>query len=296
MLLAGPGRVLTVIPRAGNAFRRFSFMARTIPGRLAELIGPIDVAVILGSGLGGFAHQLRDARSFASPDLPDYPRPEVPGHAGRIFVGAIGGCRVLAFQGRVHAYEGFAWSEVTLPVRLASQCRASCLIVTNAAGGLNPLLTPGDLMLASDVLASPLSPAPFLRGAPPFEHSRIGGLSDSLLEVFRRAAREEKILLREGTYAFISGPSYETRAEIRLLRRCGADAVGMSTLPEIVEGSRAGLRVAALSCITNAAREIRQRTAHAEVTGVAESAGPRLARLLERAIRILHPAASGGQP
>lgn len=270
-------------------------MTDTIPGRLADIIGPIDVAVILGSGLGCFAECLENARSFSTAEVPGYPRPEVPGHAGSIHAGRIGNRNVLAFQGRIHPYEGHDWNAVTLPVRLSLLCGAADLIVTSAAGGVNPLLAPGDLMLLTDFLALPLSPSSFLRGSLPNAGPRSGGLAPAFFDIFRRAAVKERILLREGVYAFTSGPGYETRAEIRLLRRCGADAVGMSTVPEILEGCRAGLRVAALSCITNAAREIRQRAAHADVTRVAESAGPALARLLARAIPLYPPPGSDGE-
>lgn len=213
-----------------------------------------SVALILGSGLGALADKVKEAVSIPFSEIPYFPKATVQGHAGRLVLGQLSGMNVLVFQGRVHYYEGYPMHEVVFPVRLARTLGAKTLIVTNAAGGLNPDFKTGDLMLIQDHINltgnNPLvGPNDEKWGA------RFPGMSDAysikLQEVAIKAARHEGVNLQKGVYTALIGPSYETLAEIRFLRMIGADAVGMSTVPEVIAARHMGMDVLGISCITN---------------------------------------------
>lgn len=235
--------------------------------------------VILGTGLGGVVERMERQFVLRYDDVPGWPRCTAPGHVGRFVCGTLGGTPVIAVDGRFHAYEGRSLEELVLPVRLLAALGADTLVVSNAAGGLNPRLATGELMVISDhinllgrdrFLPGPTTP----RGANPYDPA-----------LRRRAfdlARREAIPATEGTYAAVAGPNYETRAEYRYLRRIGADVVGMSTVPEVLAAARLGLRTLAISVVTNVARpDVPRHTTSDEVVAEANLAAPRLCRLVE---------------
>ncbi|NOY06563.1 MAG: purine-nucleoside phosphorylase [Chlorobi bacterium] len=252
------------------------------------LPGTPEIAMVLGSGLGAVVDEFTDLSVLPMSDIPGFPTISVSGHAGNILFGACSGKNVLAFQGRIHMYEGHSWTEASLPAHIAAECGARILLSTNAAGGINPLLDPGDLMLIRDLVVPfplprrwyvPDSPAPVARTG------FTGFLIDQkLADDARDVAAESGLPLRQGTYAFVSGPTYETRAEIRFLRRSGADAVGMSTLPEILTARKCGLRTIAVSAITNVASTVPEILTHEDVKDQARLLLPRFSRLLREII------------
>jgi purine-nucleoside phosphorylase len=250
-----------------------------------------DIAVVLGSGLGdALAEDLETDAEFAFGDLPGFPPASVPGHAGRLRLGTLYGVPVAAFFGRVHYYEGHGIAATTLIPRLAAAMGARTIVLTNACGGLDPMMRVGQLMLISDHMNSlgvnPLFGWRLPDGAPAFVD--ISHVYDpALLEAARAAAEEAGIEVRVGVYAAVSGPSYETPAETTALARLGADAVGMSTVPEAVAAAALGLRVLGISCITDVAGT---ELTHEEVLAAATSAGPDLRAILRGVI----PAAGAG--
>jgi purine-nucleoside phosphorylase len=249
--------------------------------------GPVDAVVVLGSGLGMFAEALDNVKHMPVSALPGFPASNIAGHAGAIAVGSFGGKRVLAFLGRLHGYEGHPAAATALPARIAAGLGARLFLATNAAGGLNTAFQAGDLMLISDLLVLPLATRMGLplHGAGMAEaHLPRPLFSAEMLDLARAAAREAGVVLREGTYGFCSGPTYETRSEIAMFRYMGADAVGMSTVPEILSALRNGLLTLGISCITNKAVSVKQSVTHAEVTTVAAQAAERFARLLSTLI------------
>jgi xanthosine phosphorylase len=219
-------------------------------------LGRLDVGVVLGSGLGGVADAVVDPLVVSYADLPGFPRPTVEGHAGQATVGTIAGVRVALLQGRAHLYEGGPIDQLRAPVRALKAAGAHTVILTNAAGSLRPEVGPGSLMAITDhinltginVLAGPNDDAIGPRFPP------LGGAYDpALLDVLRAVARDRGVPLAEGVYLAVSGPSFETAAEIRAFRTLGADAVGMSTVHETIVARHCGLRVLAISAITNLA-------------------------------------------
>lgn len=253
------------------------------------------VAIVLGTGLGGLADQIESATAVSYHDLPHFPRSTVVGHAGRLVLGTLGGVPLAAMQGRFHLYEGYTPQQVVFPVRVLRRLGAQTLIVTNAAGGLDPSQHAGDLMLITDHIGLPsmagLNP---LRGendeqiGPRFP-PMVDAYDPKLLQVARESASAVGVELREGVYAMVSGPNYETPAELRFLRVAGADAVGMSTVPEVIAARHMGMAVLAVSCITNvalpAANAQPAEATHAEVVAVASAAGERLTRLVAEVVR-----------
>ena len=226
-----------------------------------------DTALVLGSGLGEFADTFEDKFAIPTAEIPGYPRSTVPGHKGHIVFGNIGNRAVVAFQGRVHFYECGVLDAVRHPVRVANGLGATTLVVTNAAGGINREYLPGDLMLITDQLNfTGLSGAP---PAPPSNERRR--LYDrEALTVADQVASEIGISLHHGVYAGVLGPSYETAAEVEMLHRGGADAVGMSTVLEVELAASLGMRVLGISCITNKATGVGiHKLNHDEVTLVA---------------------------
>jgi len=245
----------------------------------------VRVALVLGSGLGAFADQLEDAVPVPYQEVPGFARPTVEGHAGRLVLGRVGGVGVAAMQGRFHFYEGYTLEEVTFPVRVLGLLGAKSLVLTNAAGGLNNSYEQGSLILISDHLN--LMGTNALLGR---NDERFGPRFPDMTEVYDREyqeaaiseSREMGLELRRGVYAALTGPSYETPAEIRMLRLLGADAVGMSTVPEAIVARQMGLRVLGLSCITNmAAGVLPQRLDHGEVMATARRVRAQFIELLE---------------
>jgi len=219
-------------------------------------LGQPEIAVVLGSGLGEFADELTDSVVIPYSDIPNFPRSTAIGHAGRLVVGKINGLTIAAMQGRVHQYEGYSSREAGFPIRVLGRMGIKSLVVTNAAGGINSAYSQGGLVLIGDHIN--------LQGNNPLNgpnDERFGGRFPDMSEVYRRsyrrlamdAARELGIDLKEGVYAALCGPSYETPAEIRYLRTIGADLVGMSTVPEVIVARHMGIHVLAISCVTNMA-------------------------------------------
>ena len=248
----------------------------------------VRVALVLGSGLGAFADELEDAEAIDYSEIPGFARPTVEGHAGRLVVGGVGGVAVAAMQGRFHFYEGYTLQEVTFPVRALALLGARSLVLTNAAGGLNNSYEQGALILISDHL-NLMGTNPLLGPNDP----RFGPRFPDMTEVYDREyqdaaiaeAREMGLELRRGIYAALTGPSYETPAEIRMLRLLGADAVGMSTVPEAIVARQMSLRVLGLSCITNMAAGVLDKPInHEEVIETGERVRETFAGLLRRVI------------
>ncbi len=248
---------------------------------------PARVAVILGSGLGAFGDTLDDVHYLDYSEIPYFPRPTVPGHAGRLAGGTIDGVRVLCLQGRFHAYEGYDIADVVFPVRVLSRLGVRVLVLTNAAGGISPKLVPGDLMVIDDHLN--LTGVNPLRGR---NDDRFGPRFPDMSEAYPVRYRQqlftaapENMNLKSGVYAALSGPSYETPAEIRMLCALGADAVGMSTVPEAIVANHMGMGVCGISCICNMAAGVipGTRLTHEEVVGTAARVRDDFIWLLRRA-------------
>jgi len=235
-------------------------------------------AVILGSGLGEFAEILEDSVSIDTAVIPHYPQLSVEGHKGRIVIGNLLGTPLLVFQGRVHFYETGILDPVLFPIIVARELGVETLLITNAAGGINPSFRAGDLMLITDQInltfeAPPLAQHTAAERLPLYD-ARLRG-------TIERAARRQKITIRKGVYCGVTGPSYETAAEIRMIRKIGGDAVGMSTVNEVTCASRLGMAVAGISCITNLSTGITdERLSHAEVTVVADRVKHTFTKLL----------------
>jgi len=242
-----------------------------------------QAALVLGSGLGGFADACRRLFEVSYAEIPGLPESKVPGHAGQ-FVGAeLGGVPLLLAMGRVHYYEGHSARQVAAHVRLMASLGPEVLVLTNAAGTLNRAFAPGGWMMLSDHLnltaVSPLAGGPNFYDMSEVYDARLRGL-------FRGLAAEDGMHLHEGVYACVPGPQYETPAEVRMLRVLGADAVGMSTVFEAVQARALGLRVAAFSCLTNWAAGVTDRPlSHDEVMETGRTAAAALSRLLEAALR-----------
>jgi len=246
-------------------------------------VPPIEVAIVLGSGLSGLADRVEDALVIPYTKIEGFPTSThaLAGHAGRLVVGSLGGKRVACFQGRVHGYQGFSALQTAYPARLAAALGARVLIATNAAGGVNPDLRPGDIMLISDHLnltgANPLVGWSGPAGGVPFV-----GLRDAYDPQLRALALSASVasgvdVVSEGVYAALLGPSYETPAEVAMLRMLGADVVGMSTVPEVIAARALGLRVLALSLVTNIAADT--GLSHDEVLKVGAAAATSLQAL-----------------
>ncbi len=215
------------------------------------------VGLVLGSGLSGLADAVADATVLPYGEIPHFPVSTVPGHRGRLVIGRLAGMPVCVMQGRLHFYEGYSMQEVTLPVRVMRRMGVTTLILTNAAGGLNPAFHVGDLMLLEDHLFfpgmaghSPLA-GPNLDEFGPRFPAVNRTYTRELRTLAQRVAAAQGLTLQSGVYAMVAGPNFESPAEIRYLRQTGADAVGMSTVPEAIVGRHADLRVLAISTITN---------------------------------------------
>lgn len=241
-----------------DEFTRAESAAMVVRMQLSQKphLGAPEIAVVLGSGLGAFADELKDSVAIPYGDIPNFPRPTAVGHAGRLVVGKLGEQTIVAMQGRVHQYEGYSSREAAFPVRVFKRLGIKSLVLTNAAGGINPKYQQGALVVLSDHInlqgSNPLNGPNDERFGP-----RFPGMSEAYSLRYRRvsqdAARELGIDLQDGVYAALAGPSYETPAEIRYLRAIGADLVGMSTVPEVIVARHMGIEVLAISCVTNMA-------------------------------------------
>jgi len=254
------------------------------------------VAIILGSGLGGFARHIERATRIPFSDIPGLPRASVQGHAGELIHGVVRGREILVLAGRLHLYEGHDARRVTQPVRLVHALGARILFVSNAAGAIRPDLVPGTLMIVRDHIN--LSWHNPLIGAVVPGDARFPDMSapydGALATAFRVAAIAAGAQVADGVYASVLGPSYETPAEIRMLAAMGADAVGMSTVPEVLVARALGMRVVGVSCLTNAAAgTTAERLVHAEVLTTASRVGPAFERALCGWIGGQQPTAGG---
>lgn len=259
--------------------------ATSLAGRIGQ---SFEVAVVLGSGLSSFVEQLEDAQSVPYSEIPGFPTSTVKGHESRLVAGTIKRHRVLCFSGRFHYYEGYDTATVTIPIRTAEALGVRTVLLTNAAGGISDALHLGDLMVIQDHVNLFAADSP------------LRGLSDELfgtkfVNMYRAYAPEltrklEAVGQRlglptaSGIYAGVSGPQFETRAEIRMLRMMGADAVGMSTIPEVIVANQLGLRVGAVSVITDLATETTTELSHEQVLATATRADGHLAALLSGVI------------
>jgi purine-nucleoside phosphorylase len=245
------------------------------------------VGMILGSGLNSLADSVQKADHISYGDLPHFPVSTVQGHAGRFVIGGLEGLTVFVMQGRIHFYEGYSMGQVTLPVRVMQRMGIEILIVTNAAGGINPEFQPGDVMLITDNLnlagmvgLNPLM-GPNIDEIGPRFPDMSQAYDRSLCELARKVAKESGIQLREGVYVGLSGPSFESPADLRFLRLAGADAVGMSTVPEVIVARHGGMRVLGLSGISNKANlDGSTVTTHEEVMESGKVITPKVEKII----------------
>ncbi|MFN2492394.1 MAG: purine-nucleoside phosphorylase [Pyrinomonadaceae bacterium] len=272
-------------PATSNLYSRAENAARTIRARMTD---EARIAIVLGSGLGGFAESFEDSVSMPYTEIPGFKSSTAEGHAGRLVAGKVERVPVIAMQGRVHFYEGYSLEEVTFPIRAFKLLGINTLILTNAAGGIDVQLSQGALMVISDHLnlmgVNPLRGANDVRFGPRFpDMSEV--YSRELQERVIEEARQLGVTLRRGIYAGLAGPSYETPAEIHMLRSFGADAVGMSTVPEAIVARQMGMKVLGLSCITNMAAGITENPInHEEVMETGQRVRETFTKLLRRLI------------
>jgi len=253
-----------------------------------------QIGVILGSGLGPLADQIKDADMIPFDKIPHFPVSTVWGHSGRLVIGLLEGQQVLALQGRAHYYEGYSMAQTTFPVRVMQALGLQVLIVTNAAGGLNPDWQPGDLMLITDHInligmtgAHPLRGPNLDTYGPRFSDMSVA-YDPALCQMAREAAAQAGILLREGIYTGLGGPSFETPAELRFLRLIGTDAVGMSTVAEVTVARHGGMRVLGLSGIANIAvldPSLGQAPDHEEVLEAGKQIVPKLMAVIQGTLK-----------
>ena len=251
-----------------------------------------EVGVTLGSGLGAYAQQIDIQAEVPFSDIEGFPVSTVQGHDGRLIFGYVGETPVVAMKGRVHLYEGYETHKVVLPARLIHMLGAKILFLTNAAGGVNPTFSAGDLMLITDQI-SLFAPNPLIGP----NEERFGTRFPDMSEVYDKELRNrileagetEGVSLRTGVYCQCTGPSFESPAEIRMLQRLGVDAVGMSTVIEAIAARHAGLRVAGVSCISNMAAGISNTPlTHAEVQETADKTAPKFTALMTQSLKSFH--------
>ena len=268
--------------------RRIDEAAAVIRDRLAKVpqLARPRVAIVLGSGLGGVADLLEPEPRLTIPyaEIPHVPVATVQGHAGELVAGLAAGVPVLLLSGRAHAYEGWSHRQTTLLLRACLSLGIRTLVVTNASGGINPAFDPGDVMLITDMINlsgdNPLS-GPNLETLGPRFVSMTDAFDADLQARARAAAQRAGVALREGVYLMLAGPSYETRAELRMLRTLGADAVGMSTVPEVLVARHQGVRVLGFSLVTNKATpEMTGEVTHEEVLAMGPIGAARLQSVL----------------
>ena len=241
----------------------------------------VDSIVILGSGLGDFSSTISESQAIPYSKIPNFPETSVQGHSGELFFGRVSGKPIIAFSGRFHHYEGHKFSKTVLPVHLASAFNAKKIIVSNAAGAINTRFKVGDLMVIDDVFR--LFQKVSATDSKPFRYNL-----HPVAERVRKIAAEIGIDVQRGTYLYVKGPNYETKAEIRAFRVLGADVVGMSTAPELIEASRLNIPTAAISLITNMAAGVETgKLDHSEVKRAAETRKEDFAKLVSQIIKKL---------
>jgi purine-nucleoside phosphorylase len=250
------------------------------------------VGLILGSGLNSLADSVQNAKIIPYGELPHWPLSTVHGHAGQLVIGELEGQPVFVMQGRIHFYEGYSMSQITLPVRVMLRLGLEMMFVTNAAGGVNPDFVPGDVMLITDHLnligmmgANPLM-GPNIDELGPRFPDMSQAYDRQLMAIARQVASDENVPLREGVYCALSGPSFEGPADLRFLRLAGADAVGMSTVPEVIVARHGGLRVLGFSGISNKANlDGSTITTHEEVIEAGKIIAPKMEKILRGVLR-----------
>jgi len=255
-----------------------AFVAERVPARPS-------IGIVLGSGLGAFADRLNSGVRIPYAEIPDMPQSSVVGHAGNLWLGSLGAVQVACLQGRAHIYEGNTPTRAVFGVRMLAELGCNVVLLTNAAGGIHPSFAAGDLMLLTDHLnlmgSNPLC-GPNFGDGPRFPDMSLA-YDLGLRDLAREAARQADVTLHQGVYAAMLGPTYETPAEIRMLRTLGADAVGMSTVPEVIALRQRGVRVGAISCITNLAAGLSdQLLDHSEVEATARRSRDAFTALLTR--------------
>ncbi len=284
----------TLAPMAHDAdagahtFEAVTLAADAVRARFA--MAP-EVAIVLGTGLGGLAREIEVAAAIDYADIPGFPRSTVESHPGRLLCGRLGGKTVVAMQGRFHRYEGYTLRQVTFPVRVLRALGAETLVVSNACGGMHPLWQAGDLMLIADHI-NLLGDNPLIGHNDDRLGARFPDMSapyaEALRELARAVAAEQQIVLREGVYVAVQGPNLETRAEYRMLRALGADVVGMSTVPEVIVAVQGGMRVLGLSIITDQCLPDALEPAElATILATAGRAEPRLTALVRAVLERL---------
>jgi len=252
------------------------------------------IGMILGSGLNSLADSVQNADIFPFGDLPNWPISTIHGHAGRLVIGKLEGQSVFVMQGRIHFYEGYSMSQITLPVRVMLRLGLEMMFVTNAAGGINPDFEPGDVMLITDNLnlvgmtgANPLM-GPNIDELGPRFPDMSQAYDKELMSMARNVSTEEKVPMREGVYCALSGPSFESPADLRFLRMAGADAVGMSTVPEVIVARHGGMRVLGISGISNKANlDGSTITTHEEVIEAGKVITPKIETIIRGVLRLL---------
>ena len=248
-----------------------------------------DIGIILGTGLGALAGEIESKTKLAYRDIPHFPVSTAPGHEGNLILGLLGGKKVAAMQGRFHFYEGYSLEEIAFPIRVMRKMGIDLLIESNAAGGMNPNFKAGDLMVITDHINltgnNPLI-GPNDDGLGPRFPDMSEPYDQNLIELTEKIAIQERIRIHRGVYVGVTGPNFETRAEYRFLRLIGADAVGMSTVPEVIVARHSGLRVLGISCITDECIPDRLRPVDFRlVIRVAKAAEPKMTRLVEKVVQ-----------
>ncbi len=241
-----------------------------------------ELAIVLGSGLGPLADEVEDAEVLAYDTIPGFLKSTVAGHHGRLVVGCLEGVNVAVMDGRFHLYEGHTIQQVVHPLRTLAACGAQGLIVSNASGGVNTQFQSGDVMVIRDHLNL------LFRDLPDGGNVRSDFYDPEWIGLAARLGRQQQFAVRQGTYAAVLGPNYETRAEYRMLRQLGVDAVGMSTVPEVCAARQLGMRVLGLSAITNVANpDAPQTVGHSEVIDWANEAAPKMSAIIRGVLRSL---------
>jgi purine-nucleoside phosphorylase len=266
-----------------RALRSRATLAQAAQSVQAKCGGPPRLGLVLGSGLGPLAEKLEGARSIAYSEIPGMPGTSVPGHCGRLTLGGLGGVATACLEGRVHLYEGYEPEDVVFGVRLLARLGCETVMLTNAAGATTPKFASGSVMLIADHI-NLTGKNPLVAWTAPVEFTDLSDAYDAELRALARAAAlETGVRLYEGVYAGLTGPSYETKAEVSYLAQIGADAVGMSTVLETIALREQGVRVIALSCITNAAAGIAGAVLdHVQVQQVAQGAAAQIEVLIRR--------------
>lgn len=253
-------------------------------------VDTVDFGLILGSGLGELADEIEGAVKIPYEAIPHFPVSTVVGHAGQLVYGTLSGKKVLAMQGRFHYYEGHSMQTVTYPVRVMAALKAHSLVVTNACGGVNESFAPGDLMLITDHINF-TGDNPLIGENDSEMGPRFPDMSHAYTEAYRetaeKVAQERGLHLQKGVYMAYSGPTYETPAEIRMARTVGADAVGMSTVPEVIVAVHNGLQVLGVSCITNLAAGMQSSLNHEEVVETTERVKGEFKELIKATLAVL---------